>query len=152
MMNNPVLHYGVYKKSVWSESACITSDLTFVHTSFAILFCQKKVKKNCKFTVRVFYKKADMRRDEKHGKQAFLLRWWFIGCGNVDLSSCDETTVTVHTTPNCRKIFCRYVTLHEQIRKSKNLRWTAATTPQTYTVCAYTQTWHPQWQPTAREK
>ena len=75
MMNNPVLHYGVYKKSVWSESACITSDLTFAHTSFAILFCQKKVKKNCKFTVRVFYKKADMRRDEKHGKQASLLRW-----------------------------------------------------------------------------
>ncbi len=41
----------------------IIYDLTSVHISFAILFCQKKVKKNCKYVVRVFFKKAGMSRN-----------------------------------------------------------------------------------------
>ena len=41
----------------------IACDLTSVYISFAILFCQKKVKKNCKYVVRVFFKKAGMSRN-----------------------------------------------------------------------------------------
>ena len=53
--------------------AFITSDLTFVHISFAKIFCQKKVKKNCKSVARVFFRNADIVRDETHGMYAVLL-------------------------------------------------------------------------------
>ena len=38
----------VYQNAVLSEMSLILSDLTFVYTSFAKIFCQNKVKKNCK--------------------------------------------------------------------------------------------------------
>ena len=42
------------------EPAFVVYNLTFLYISFAILFCQKKVKKNCKFVVGVFLKNAGM--------------------------------------------------------------------------------------------
>ena len=42
-------------------------DLTFIHTSFANLFCQNFVKKNCKFASPVSIKKADVRREKRYG-------------------------------------------------------------------------------------
>ena len=48
--------------------------LTFLYISFAILFCQKKVKKNCKYVIRVFFKKAIMTCEKRHGRHVFLLR------------------------------------------------------------------------------
>ncbi len=32
----------------------IMSVLTFLYTSFAIIFCQNKIKKNCKYVPRMF--------------------------------------------------------------------------------------------------
>ena len=43
------------------------SNLTFIHTSFANLFCQNFVKKNCKFASPVSIKKADVRREKRYG-------------------------------------------------------------------------------------
>ena len=43
------------------------SDLTFIHISFANLFCQNFVKKNCKFASPVSIKKADVRREKRYG-------------------------------------------------------------------------------------
>ena len=43
------------------------SNLTFIHTSFANLFCQNFVKKNCKFVSSVSIKNADVRREKRHG-------------------------------------------------------------------------------------
>ena len=43
------------------------SDLTFIHISFAKIFCQDFVKKNCKFASPVSIKKADVRRERRHG-------------------------------------------------------------------------------------
>ena len=42
-------------------------DLTFIHTSFAKIFCQDFVKKNCKFASKVSIKNADVRREKRHG-------------------------------------------------------------------------------------
>ena len=42
-------------------------DLTFIHTSFTKIFCQDFVKKNCKFASPVSIKKADVRRERRHG-------------------------------------------------------------------------------------
>ena len=42
-------------------------DLTFLHTSFANLFCQNFIKKNCKFVSPVSIKNADVRRERRHG-------------------------------------------------------------------------------------
>ena len=47
--------------------------LTILYISFAKIFCQKKVKKNCKSVARVFFRNADIVRDETHGMYAVLL-------------------------------------------------------------------------------
>ena len=52
----------------------ITLHLTFLYISFAILFCQKKVKKICKYVIRVFFKKAIMKCEKRHGRHASFLR------------------------------------------------------------------------------
>ena len=46
----------------------------FLHTYFAILFCQNKVKKNCKFTKRVFFKNAYITHEERLGKVYTYMR------------------------------------------------------------------------------
>ena len=48
--------------------------LTFLYISFAILFCQNKVKKICKYVIRVFFKKVIMKCEKRHGRHAFFLR------------------------------------------------------------------------------
>ena len=50
----------------------IMSYLTFLYISFAILFCQKKVKKICKYVIRVFFNKAIMTCGGRHGRYAFF--------------------------------------------------------------------------------
>ena len=42
--------------------------LTFIYISFAKIFCQNTVKKNCKFVSPVFVKNADTRRVDRYGK------------------------------------------------------------------------------------
>ena len=42
-------------------------DLTFIYISFAKIFCQNNVKKNCKQEVRIYYKYGGIRRGEGHG-------------------------------------------------------------------------------------
>ena len=46
----------------------ILHDLTFIHISFAKIFCQNLVKKNCKFISSVFVKNVDIRRVDRYGK------------------------------------------------------------------------------------
>ena len=47
------LRFGVYHDAVWCEKGCFISDLTFLYISFAKIFCQNSVKKNCKSAARV---------------------------------------------------------------------------------------------------
>ena len=56
------------------EPAFVVCDLTFLYISFAILFCQKKVKKNCKSIVGVFLKNTGMTCCETCGRHAPFLR------------------------------------------------------------------------------
>ena len=69
-MKDSGLYGRVYCNAVWVERAYIMRVLTFLYISFAILFCQKKVKKNCKYVARVFFKKAGMRCEEARGNDA----------------------------------------------------------------------------------
>ena len=82
-MNCRGLCYRGYDKTVKPEQAFLMLHSTISHICFAILFCQKKVKKNCKCVVQVFFKKADMSREERHGIYAPAVRLWFIGFCNV---------------------------------------------------------------------
>ena len=43
------LWYGVYHKTMQAEMGLIMYVLTFLYISFAKIFCQNLVKKNCKF-------------------------------------------------------------------------------------------------------
>ena len=78
-LNCPALHYRVYDTAVQIETAFITLDLTFLHTSFANLFCQKKVKKICKSAVRVFFKDADIMCEEAYGMYTPFRRLVYTG-------------------------------------------------------------------------
>ena len=55
------LCYGVYQNVVRGETGFIMPYLTFVYISFAKIFCQNFVKKNCKYVPPVFLKKAGIR-------------------------------------------------------------------------------------------
>ncbi len=61
-MSHSGLHCRVYGNMVRDEMAFVMSDLTLLYICFAILFCQKKVKKIRKSVARVFFKNTDMRR------------------------------------------------------------------------------------------
>ena len=65
------LHNGVYEKPVCHEMASNAPDLTFIHTSFAKIFCQNLVKKNCKLFSRKSLKNADFRYKETLRKHAY---------------------------------------------------------------------------------
>ena len=43
----------------------IMPHFTFLYTSFAKIFCQNKIKKNCKFIFQVFFKNTDIRCEIK---------------------------------------------------------------------------------------
>ena len=62
----------VYQNAVLSEMSLILSDLTFVYTSFAKIFCQNKVKKNCKLVGRFPFFLADIGRGTMHGIYVLL--------------------------------------------------------------------------------
>ena len=42
----------------------MTSFLTSIHISFTKIFCQNKVKRNCKYSFVFFIKEADVKRKE----------------------------------------------------------------------------------------
>ena len=92
------LWYGVYHKTIRAETAFIISVLTFLYTSFAKIFCQNLVKKNCKFVSRFFIKNTDIRHEGKHKNRVSVWWRWFIGCGNFNLSLYEYPTVTGQTT------------------------------------------------------
>ncbi len=54
------LCFGVYRKAIHSKTGFIMPDLTFLYTSFANLFCQNKVKKNCKSILIFSFENADI--------------------------------------------------------------------------------------------
>ena len=67
-MDYTVLRYGIYVMAVKPEWAFGVLYLTILYISFAKIFCQKKVKKNCKSVARVFLKRADIVCEAMHGK------------------------------------------------------------------------------------
>ena len=66
-VNASGLHYRIYGSAVNAETDYIAADLTFLYTSFAKKFCQKKVKKNRKSLARVSFENTDIRRGKSHG-------------------------------------------------------------------------------------
>ena len=66
-MDSYGLQKWVYEKALQPETAFITSDLTFLYISFAKIFCQNKVKKNCKQAVRIVFKNPDIRCEKSRG-------------------------------------------------------------------------------------
>ena len=57
----------VCQKTITAERVCIILILTVIYISFAKIFCQNLVKKNCKFVSPVSIKKADVRREKRYG-------------------------------------------------------------------------------------
>ena len=72
-MKHTALRIRVYDKTIHTEHASETYDSTPSHSSFTIFICQKKVKKICKCVVRVFFKKAEIRYNEKQEEHAHVL-------------------------------------------------------------------------------
>ena len=54
------LCYRVYQKAIHTEIALIMSNLTFLYISFAKIFCQNLVKKNCKHVARFSNSNTDI--------------------------------------------------------------------------------------------
>ena len=79
------LWYGVYHKTIRAETAFIISVLTFLYTSFAKIFCQNLVKKNCKFVAGVSSHNACIGHEKGHGKCTSGGLLWFTWCGNINL-------------------------------------------------------------------
>ncbi len=89
------LRYGVYQKAVRTGMGYIMPHLTFVYISFAKIFCQNKVKKNCKHVFKFFTEYDGIRMEKKRGKhlsegpEACLIRLFTtlttcgIGCHNI---------------------------------------------------------------------
>ena len=112
-MNFPVLRYGVYDIAVQSEMAFIIPDWTLPYISFEILFCQKKVKKNRKLVPRVFFKDADIMREEAYGMYASF-RWLvYTGGDNMNLLLRYQTIFNVHTIPHYQEVFLHSVEINE---------------------------------------
>ncbi len=57
-----------------TEIGFITYDLTFLYISFAKIFCQNKVKKNCKFILPFFLINASVGCWRRH--KVYVLRSW----------------------------------------------------------------------------
>lgn len=101
--NGSGLWYRVYEKIIQAEMASEVSNLTFLYTYFSNLFCQKIVKKNCKFVAWVFIKDADIRKEYGHEMYVFLLLWWIIVFYNMILSLISKYAVAVYTCTHCQK-------------------------------------------------
>ncbi len=70
----------------------IVSVLESLHISFAKIFCQNKIKKNCKSVPQISFKSADA----GCGRRVFLLNLWFIVCGAVNLLLHEICAVAVY--------------------------------------------------------
>ena len=62
------LCYGVYRKAIQPKTGLIMPYLTFLYISFAKIFCQNFVKKNCKFITRVSVENTDIKQEKRHVK------------------------------------------------------------------------------------
>ena len=68
------LCYGVYQRAICPEPASDMPDLIFIHISFAKIFCQNLVKKNCKYVALVFAENVNTMWKKEDGKNVpFLL-------------------------------------------------------------------------------
>ena len=67
------LRYGVYEKPICPEPASDMSDLTFVHISFAKIFCQNSVKKNRKLVFKFFIENNVISREKRCRKSATVM-------------------------------------------------------------------------------
>ena len=83
-MNYTGLCSEVYEKTVRTETTFIIYGLTFIHTYFLKIFCQKNVIKNSKQVVRVFSENADIGSMEECGMLTIVLRERFTVCGSVN--------------------------------------------------------------------
>ena len=74
----------------------IVSVLESLHISFAKIFCQNKIKKNCKSVPQISCKSAVAGCGRKCGRRVFLLNLWFIVCGAVNLLLHEICAVAVY--------------------------------------------------------
>jgi len=65
------LRYGVYQNAVLYGMSFILSVLTFIYISFAKIFCQNLVKKNCKYVVRIYSKYGGIICGKGHGMSIY---------------------------------------------------------------------------------
>ena len=72
------LWYRVYQKAVLYWISFILYVLTFLYISFAKIFCQNLVKKNCKFVAWVYSVNAGICHKKKYGECVVRLRGWII--------------------------------------------------------------------------
>ena len=72
------LCYGVYQRAICPEPASDIPDLTSIHISFAKIFCQNLVKKNCKYVARVFAENVSIMWKKEDGKNVPFSRWLFV--------------------------------------------------------------------------
>ena len=67
------LRYGVYEKPICSEPASDMPDLTFIHISFAKIFCQNNVKKNRKLVFKFFIEDDVISREKRCRKSVTVM-------------------------------------------------------------------------------
>ena len=95
--------YRVYQKTALSEMPFITQNITFPHAYFPNLFCQKKVKKICKYVARVFFKNTDNDKwwnfREICSALAVMIYWLF--CVNVLFR--EQIWCYAYTISRCQK-------------------------------------------------
>ena len=107
------LCYGVYRKTIKHEMAFISLNLTFLHISFAKIFCQNLVKKNCKIITRVFVNTpvSGIRKSTKRYESD--VQWRFSGRDNAGLSPRNNMSFHDLSPTHCINIFCHSVALNE---------------------------------------
>jgi len=98
---------------MYDETGFITPDLTSLYISFAKIFCQNKVKKNCKLVSQFSLKNADVRYKEKCGNDVLTLRLLCIGCGNADLLLRNKYNVIVYKAAHNYEFFRNSMSFHE---------------------------------------
>ena len=68
------LCHGVYQRAICPEPVSDIPDLTSIYISFAKIFCQNLVKKNCKYVALVFAENVNTMWKKEDGKNVpFLL-------------------------------------------------------------------------------
>ena len=67
------LRYGVYEKPICPEPASDIPNLTSTHISFAKIFCQNLVKKNCKLVFKFFHENDVISREKRCRKSVTVM-------------------------------------------------------------------------------